>query len=346
MFSLNEYLFILIIIIISNIFLILLVKNYKKKILNIFLDREFSKIQSFHKKPALKVGGIFIFFFIILVHQFFRDSLLLRNIFYISIPIFFFSIIEDVKIKLNPLIRLVILFIIIFFCVKLFNLEIYSVQFYYLDKFLNNNQIVSFLFSTLCILFIINGSNFIDGFNGLLGIHALIIISILSFINFYLGNFDLLFICILFIVCLIIFLTFNFPNSKIFLGNSGSYLIGLILAILVIFTSQKTQYHKVYPFLFACLLSYIFFETFFSFFRKIFYEKKNPLYPDKKHLHMLVFSYFKTHVKTTLSINFFYILTMVVVLFFFSYPGFLKVLFILQIFFYVVFYLILLRKKN
>ncbi len=89
-------------------------------------------------------------------------------------------------------------------------------------------------------------------------------------------------------------------------------------------TSQKTQYHKVYPFFFACLLNYIFFETFFSFFRKIFYEKKNPLYPDKKHLHMLVFSYFKTHVKTTLSINFFYILTMVVVLFFFSYPGLFK----------------------
>jgi len=345
MIEINKYFYLIILIILPYIFINFFINN-KKKFLNKFLDLDFSKIQSFHKKPTPKIGGIFIFFFTMLSYLFFQDFLLLGDIFYISIPIFFFSILEDVKIKINPLIRLAILFIIIFLCVKLFNLGIYSVQFYYVDKFLNSNQILSFLFSTLCILFIINGSNFIDGFNGLLGIHALIIISILSFINFYLGNFDLLFICILFIVCLIIFLTFNFPNSKIFLGNSGSYLIGLILAILVIFTSQKTQYHKVYPFLFACLLSYIFFETFFSFFRKIFYEKKNPLYPDKKHLHMLVFSYFKTHVKTTLSINFFYILTMVVVLFFFSYPGFLKVLFILQIFFYVVFYLILLRKKN
>jgi len=271
MISFKEYLSISIIIIISNIFLIFLIKNYKKKFLNILLDNEFSKVQSFHKKPTLKVGGIFIFFYIILAYFFFRDSLLLKDIFYISIPIFFFSLLEDLKIKIKPFTRLVLLFITIFFCVKFFNLTIYSVQIYSIDKFLNSSQVISFLFATLCIVFLINGSNFIDGFNGLLGIHSLIIIFVLSIINYNYGNFDLFFLCNLFLICLIIFLIFNFPNSRIFLGNSGSYLIGLVLAILVILTSQKTQYHKVYPFFFACLLNFIFFETFFSFFRKIFY---------------------------------------------------------------------------
>jgi len=93
------------------------------------------------------------------------------------------------------------------------------------------------------------------------------------------------------------------------------------------------------------LLNYIFFETFFSFFRKVFYEKKNPLYPDKKHLHMLVFKRFKTHVKTTLVINFFYFITILLALFFFKDPGFLKILFILQIFFYIIIYLILVKKN-
>jgi len=345
MISFKEYLSISIIIIISNIFLIFLIKNYKKKFLNILLDNEFSKVQSFHKKPTLKVGGIFIFFYIILAYFFFRDSLFLKDIFYISIPIFFFSLLEDLKIKIKPFTRLVLLFITIFFCVKFFNLTIYSVQIYSIDKFLNSSQVISFLFATLCIVFLINGSNFIDGFNGLLGIHSLIIIFVLSIINYNYGNFDLFFLCNLFLICLIIFLIFNFPNSRIFLGNSGSYLIGLVLAILVILTSQKTQYHKVYPFFFACLLNFIFFETFFSFFRKIFYEKKNPFYPDKKHLHMLVFAKFKTHVKTTLVINFFYFITILMALFFFKDPGILKILFILQIFFYIMFYLILLKKN-
>jgi len=340
----KDYLLLSIIIIFSNIFLILLIKNAKKKFLNRLLDFEFNKVQSFHRKSVPKIGGIFIFFFLILSCLFF-SNLLLREIFYMSLPIFLFSILEDLKIKIHPLVRLIILFIITFFIVKFFNLKIYSVQFYNIDKFLNSSQIYSFIFSTICIVFLINGSNFIDGFNGLLGLHSSIIIFILSIINYYYGNYDLFFLCILILICLTIFLIFNFPNSRIFLGSSGSYLIGLILAILVILTSQKTQYHKVYPFFFACLLNYIFFEVFFSFFRKFFYEKKNPLYPDKKHLHMLVFASLKTHVKTTLVINFFYFITLIIALFFFKNPGFLKVLFILQILFYIVSYLTLLKKK-
>jgi len=342
----NKYLLLFIPIILSYILVFFLIKNSKKKFLSKLLDTEFSKAQAFHKKPVLKIGGILIYFFILLSSVVFSDSSLLRDILYISTIVFFFSVLEDLKIKINPLIRLIILLLIIFFSVKSFNLKIYSVQLYNFDNFLNSNQLLSFIFTALCIVFVINGSNFIDGFNGLLGIHSSIIILILGIINFYFGNFELLFICILFLICLTIFLTFNFPNSKIFLGNSGSYLLGLILAILVILTSQKTQYHKVYPFFFACLLNYIFFEVFFSFFRKIIYEKKNPLYPDKKHLHMLVFNYFKTHVKTTLSINFFYILTMVVVLFFLSYPGLLKILFILQILLYITIYLLLVSKRK
>jgi len=344
MFAFIDYLYLSVIIICSNIFIIFLLKNSKKKFLSIFLDSEFSKVQSFHTRPVLKVGGGFIFFFIFLSYLFFKESFLLRDIFFMSFPIFFFSILEDLKIKINPLLRLIVLFVIIFFLVKFFSLKIYSIQFYSFDKFLNSYQILSLIFSTLCIAFLINGSNFIDGFNGLLGIHSSIIIFILSIINYYYDNFDLFFLCILFLICFIIFLFFNFPNSKVFLGNSGSYLTGFILAILVIWTSQKTQYHKVYPFFFACLLNYIFFEIFFSFFRKIFYEKKNPLYPDKKHLHMLVFAYFKTHVKTTLVINFFYFITIILALLFLNNPGFLKILFILQILFYIIFYVILVKK--
>ena len=345
MFAFTDYLYLFIIAICSYLIIKFLIKNSKKKILSVFLDSEFSKVQSFHSRSVLKVGGGFILFFIFLSYLLLNKLLFLRDIFYMSLPIFLFSILEDLKIKINPLIRLIILFIIIFFLVKFFNLKIYSIQFYSFDKFLNSYQILNFIFSTLCIAFLINGSNFIDGFNGLLGIHSSIIIFVLSIINYYYGNFDLFFLCILFLICLIIFLIFNFPVSKVFLGNSGSYLIGFILAVLVIWTSQKTQYHKVYPFFFACLLNYIFFETFFSFFRKIFYEKKNPLYPDKKHLHMLVFARLKTHVKTTLVINFFYLITIFVALFFFKDPGYLKILFILQILFYIMFYLMLVKKN-
>jgi len=60
---------------------------------------------------------------------------------------------------------------------------------------------------------------------------------------------------------------------------------------------------------------------------------------------MLVFVSFKTHVKTTLIINSFYFVTLIVALFFFKNPGYLKVLFILQILLYIVSYFTLLKKK-
>jgi len=60
---------------------------------------------------------------------------------------------------------------------------------------------------------------------------------------------------------------------------------------------------------------------------------------------MLVFKKLKTHVMTTLSINLIYFITIIVALLFFKYPGFLKFLFIMQIFLYLSFYFILLKKK-
>ena len=45
---------------------------------------------------------------------------------------------------------------------------------------------------------------------------------------------------------------------------------------------------NISSFFFCTLLFYLFFEVFFSFFRKIL-QKKSPIYPDDQHLHMLSF---------------------------------------------------------
>jgi len=50
-----------------SFFLILLasflIKNYSRIGLNIFLDKDFKKPQSFHKEAILNIGGIIIFFY-------------------------------------------------------------------------------------------------------------------------------------------------------------------------------------------------------------------------------------------------------------------------------------------
>ena len=132
----------------------------------------------------------------------------------------------------------------------------------------------------------INGANLIDGFNGLLSINLIIINSILVYINLNSGYVEFSVFIIGHIIILLSFLLFNFPSAKLFLGDSGSYLMGALVAQNTITTNNLNPSYS--SFFFCILIFYLFFEVFFSFFRKII-QNKSPIYPDSKHLHMLVF---------------------------------------------------------
>ena len=91
------------------------------------------------------------------------------------------------------------------------------------------NHIFSSLFVLLCFLFVINGANLIDGFNGLLTINLIIINVILAHVNINNENSEISILIISQVIILLSFLLFNFPNAKLFLGDSGSYTMGGLL---------------------------------------------------------------------------------------------------------------------
>ena len=163
-------------------------------------------------------------------------------------------------------------------------------------------DIFALFFIILCFLFIINGSNLIDGFNGLLSIHAIIIFSILFFINLINQNIEISYVLFFIILSLLIFLKFNFPKAQMFLGDSGAYLCGALISISVIKTSIMNP--TISPFFFCILLIYLFFEVFFSFFRKIFVAGRSPLLPDNKHLHMNFYKFLLKKNKSKLNSNY------------------------------------------
>ena len=100
----------------------------------------------------------------------------------------------------------------------------------FLNRFLEID-IFALFFVCLCFLFIINGSNLVDGYNGLLGIHALIILINLSLVNYFNGNNNLAFFIFCEILIILVFLKYNFPKASLFLGDSGSYFLGIFIAI-------------------------------------------------------------------------------------------------------------------
>tara|TARA_B110001452_G_C15012089_1_gene353802 strand:+ start:89 stop:685 length:597 start_codon:yes stop_codon:yes gene_type:complete len=130
----------------------------------------------------------------------------------------------------------------------------------------------------------INGANLIDGFNGLLAINLIIINSILLFINLDNNQIEFSVFLASQIIILLSFLLFNFPKAKIFFGDSGSYLMGSLIALNSIFTNNLNP--NISSFFFCIILFYLFFEVLFSFIRKV-YQKKSPVLPDNMHLHML-----------------------------------------------------------
>ena len=106
-----------------------------------------------------------------------------------------------------------------------------------------------------------------------------------------------------------------------FLGDGGAYLLGTLTSISAIITNNLTP--LVSSFFFCILLFYLFFEVFFSFFRKIFFVGQNPLLPDNQHLHMLVYRLLlkknkknlDSNYKTSIYINLIYLLLII--------PGFI-----------------------
>ena len=198
---------------------------------------------------------------------------------------FLIGFLDDLKIKISPSRRLVLMIIFLFLCIRFVPIEILNIDIPFLSALLGNNFFSS-LFVLLCFLFVINGANLIDGFNGLLTINLIIINSILAYINLADGINEFSVVIIGQIIVLFSFLLFNFPGAKIFLGDSGSYLLGSLVALNVIITNNLNPDYS--SFFFCILLFYLFFEVFFSFFRKII-QKKSPIHPDKNHLHMLVF---------------------------------------------------------
>ena len=81
-------------------------------------------------------------------------------------------------------------------------------------NFLLKNKIFSSFFILLCFLFIINGSNLIDGFHWVTHFKSIIINLILVFVNINNENIEFSIILISQVIVLLSFLLFNFPKQK------------------------------------------------------------------------------------------------------------------------------------
>jgi len=165
---------------------------------------------------------------------------------------------------------------------------------------------ISLFLTYFAIILIINAFNLIDGVDGLAGTLG-IVSSLLFGIYFYFAHETLYAVMGLSLVgALSSFLMFNYTPAKIFMGDTGSMLVGLVNAILVLhFIKIADAPGALLPVLSApvigcAILSVPLFDTLRVFTIRIFLHRRSPFSPDRNHIHHLLLDCGFSHPMTTL----------------------------------------------
>src|SRR5690625_4517697 len=98
---------------------------------------------------------------------------------------------------------------------------------------------LSLPFTIFWIVAVTHAFNLIDGLDGLASGLAVISMLFTAVVSSVAGNFDVLVLAIVVVATLLAFLIYNFNPAKIFLGDSGSYLVGFIVSVLVMSVSFR-----------------------------------------------------------------------------------------------------------
>ena len=150
-------LFLFILALVFNFFLCFF---YKKN--SILLDQVNSsshkKFATIEKTPL--TGGVLIISFLFLFLK------LENNIIFFILLYFIFGTLSDLNIIISAKLKFLVLTFFTIFFVIFMQLKIISIGFSFMDQLLLNN-LFNIFFTIFCIMVVINGTNFIDGVNGL-----------------------------------------------------------------------------------------------------------------------------------------------------------------------------------
>lgn len=167
---------------------------------------------------------------------------------------------------------------------------------------------LSFGISVMGYTFISNAFNLIDGIDGLAGSIAVISTFFLGISFAVTDNYSPAIICFSLMGAIMGFLRFNYQPARIFMGDSGSLVIGFVIAVLSVVLTQRTQhftgneiFHSPRGVLLGALaLLFIpVFDTFRVFGTRLI-KGHSPFRADRTHLHHYLLDLGYSHMKTVI----------------------------------------------
>ncbi|WP_139421812.1 glycosyltransferase family 4 protein [Chryseobacterium mulctrae] len=277
-------------------------------------------VRSSHLRKIPNLGGIAMFYSIGICTSIFAYEIfdLYKFLFASLIILLYVGIMDDIVVMraYKKLVAQIVVsaFIVIGSDVRIRNLfgifGIYEIHY-----------LVSIIFTIITFIILINAFNLIDGIDGLAGGYSLICSALFGISYYRLGeyNYPLVILSIVLIGSVLAFLYYNLSNlraTKIFMGDTGSMLLGFLLAFtcicfIDIFIDKKTlsvpRYHlKSAPVVAVAILILPIVDTLNVIIVRL-WNKKSPFEADKNHIHHKLLQLNLTHRRASFYIICYYL---------------------------------------
>lgn len=200
-------------------------------------------------------------------------------------PAFIWGLIEDISKRGSVPVRLALTGVAAALGFILLDARITQLHVPGLDQVLAIHAI-SFAFTVFAVTGVAHSINIVDGLNGLAGVVGLLAAIGIAIVAAIVGDALVLPAACALAASIGGFLMVNYPRGRIFLGDGGAYLVGLLLAELGVLLVHRNS--EVSPWFPLVLLAYPVWETIFSMYRRKA-RGQSTGHADALHLHSLVY---------------------------------------------------------
>jgi UDP-N-acetylmuramyl pentapeptide phosphotransferase/UDP-N-acetylglucosamine-1-phosphate transferase len=263
-----------------------------------------------HRVKIPTLGGLAIFIGFMFAYTFFTDWFDLERIPFIvpSLLIIFAIGIKDDILITAPVVKLMGQILAAFIIVGIGGVQITDFHGFFGIK---PNELVSLCFTILLFTFVTNGFNLIDGIDGQAAIVG--IVSVISFgFWFYINEqIEMPLMAVTIVGSLVAFIYYNVfsKKQKIFMGDTGSLLIGFVLTVFAVkFMEMNIQPNNLKysmtsaPAVAIAILIVPITDTLRVFFLRLSHGK-SPFTADKNHIHHRMLSLGYSHIQISLTVG-------------------------------------------
>lgn len=253
---------------------------------------ELNGVQKFHTYWVPRLGGVPIFIAI-------YSSLLLAawatneyvdltvGLLVCVLPAFGIGLLEDITRKAGVKTRLMMTMVAAALGWWLIGAGLHRLDIPIVDELLLSSTLFALIVTMIAAAGIAHATNIIDGYNGLSGFYVIVVLVSLAVMGAQVGDDLIVRLGLISASAVFGFLIWNFPFGRIFMGDSGAYLLGFLMAVLSMLLVSRNP--SISPWAPLLLLIYPVWETLYSMYRRSGQGLAHITSPDALHLHQLIY---------------------------------------------------------